>query len=165
MTSTVKHEGTFQVTTPTDREIAWTRVFDAPRGLVFEAHTKPDLLKRWLLGPPGWTMPICEIDLRVGGTYRYGWASGDGKAFEMHGIYREVVVPEKIVTTEYFGGGEALCTLVLTEDGGATRLSHTMLFSSPEERDGAMKSGMTRGVGQSYDRLADVMSAPEGKTA
>jgi uncharacterized protein YndB with AHSA1/START domain len=98
---------------------------------------------------------------RKGGTYRYTWRSADGKGteFGMHGIYREVVAPERIVTTEYFGEGEALCTLVLTERGGVTTLSHTMLFSSREERDGALQSGMTKGVEQSYGRLAERLSA------
>ena len=69
----MKNTGTMKVTTPTDREIVMTRVFDAPRGLVFDALTKPELVKRWLLGPPGWAMPVCEIDLKVGGAFRYVW--------------------------------------------------------------------------------------------
>src|SRR5271167_1955115 len=92
-----------KVTTPSDREIAMTRVFHAPRRLVFDAWTKPELVKQWLLGPPGWTMPVCEIDLRVGGTYRYVWRrDSDGSEMGMGGIFREIVPHERIVSTEVF---------------------------------------------------------------
>src|ERR1044071_1680068 len=92
-----------QITTPSDREIAMTRVFNAPRRMVFEALTKPELVKRWLLGPPGWSMPVCEIDLRVGGKYRYVWRrDSDGTDMGMGGVYREIVAPERIVATEKF---------------------------------------------------------------
>src|SRR3989454_4488921 len=91
-----------QITTPSDREIAMTRVFDAPRSLVFDAFTKPELVKQWLLGPPGWSMPVCEIDLRVGGTYRYVWRHANGNEMGMGGVYREIVAPERIVATQKF---------------------------------------------------------------
>ena len=109
---------TLKLTTPSDREIAMTRVFDAPRQLVFDAHTKPDLVRQWLLGPPGWSMPVCEIDLRVGGKYRYVWRHDrDGTEMGMGGVYREIVPPERIVNTEKFDEawypGEAVDTLVL----------------------------------------------------
>src|SRR5258706_7646606 len=111
--------GTLQVTTPSDREIRMTRVFDAPRRLVFEAFTKPDLVKRWLLGPPGWTMPVCEIDLRVGGKYRYVWRKDGGTEMGMGGVFREVGQPERIVQTEKFDqacySGEADGTTVTVE--------------------------------------------------
>ena len=95
--------GTLKVTTPSEREIVMTRVFDAPRQLLFEAHTKPDLVKRWLLGPPGWSMPVCEIDLRVGGKFRYVWRrDNDGTQMGMGGVYREIEAPERIVNTEKF---------------------------------------------------------------
>src|ERR1700740_2690854 len=90
------------LTTPTEREIAMTRVFDAPRRLVFDAMTRPELVKRWLLGPPGWSMPVCEIDLRVGGTYRYVWRGADGTEMGMRGVYREIAPPERLVATESF---------------------------------------------------------------
>jgi uncharacterized protein YndB with AHSA1/START domain len=90
----MKDTGTLKVTTPTDREIAMTRVFDAPRRLVFDALTKPELVKTWLLGPPGWSMPVCEIDLRVGGAYRFVWRGPDGTEMGMGGVNREIVVPE-----------------------------------------------------------------------
>ena len=153
--------GTLQVTTPSDREIAMTRVFDAPRHLVFEALTKPELLRRWLLGPPGWTMPGCEIDLKVGGAYRYTWRNDEnGKEFGTGGIYREILPPERIVHTEKMDGqpGEALVTNSLTEQAGRTTLTLTMLFDSKEIRDGALQSGMEKGVAISYDRLAEMLA-------
>jgi len=90
------------VTTPGDREIVVTRSFAAPRTLVFDAHTKPELVRRWLLGPPGWTMSVCEMDLRAGGAYRWVWRKDDGTLMGMGGVHREVVPPERIVNTQLF---------------------------------------------------------------
>src|SRR5260370_3865932 len=113
----MKDTGTLKLTTRGDREIVMTRAFDAPRRLVFDALTKPELVKRWLLGPPGWSMPICEIDLRVGGTYRYVWRNTDGREMGSGGVFREIVRPERIVATEKFEQpwypGEALATHIL----------------------------------------------------
>lgn len=153
---------TLQVTTPSDREIAMTRVFAAPRRLVFDAHTKPDLIKRWLLGPDGWTMPVCEVDLRVGGRYRYVWRKDKtGEAMGMGGVYREIAAPERLVCTEQFDEawypGEALDTLALVERNGRTTLTQTVLYASREARDIALKSGMETGVAAGYDRLADLL--------
>ena len=107
-----------------------TRDFDAPRSLVFEAYTKPELLKRWLFGPDGWSFAVCEIDLKVGGKYRYVWRHEDGREMGMGGVYREIVPPERLVCTELFDedwtGGEALGTIVLTEKDGKTTLTQTM---------------------------------------
>jgi len=157
--------GTLKVTTPSEREIAMTRVFDAPRSLVFDAHTKPELVKRWLLGPPGWSMPICEIDLKVGGTYRYVWRKDDGTEMGMGGVYREIVAPERIVATERFDQswypGEAVGTLVLVEQSGKTTVTQTVRYESREARDAVLKSGMERGVAASYDRLAEVLASVE----
>ncbi len=153
----------FQITTPSDREIAMTRVFDAPRRLVFDAFTKPELVKQWLLGPPGWTMPVCEIDLRVGGAYRYVWRrENNGKEMGMGGIYREIVPQERLVCTELFDeawyAGESLITTTLVEQGGRTTMTSTMLYVSQEVRDGVLKSGMESGVAASYDRLAELLA-------
>src|SRR4051795_5531657 len=109
----MKNTGTLQVSTRGDREIVMTRDFAAPRQLVFDAFTKPELVRRWLLGPPGWTMPVCEIDLRVGGAYRYVWRSEkDGSQMGMGGVFREVVPLERLVASEKFDDawypGEAL---------------------------------------------------------
>src|SRR5881628_2069514 len=93
----------FKVTIPTDRQILIARDFKAPRQLVFDAFTKPELVRRWLLGPSGWSMPVCEIDLRVGGKYRYVWRNdSDGTEMGMGGVYCDIVVPERLVTTERF---------------------------------------------------------------
>jgi uncharacterized protein YndB with AHSA1/START domain len=154
---------TLKLTTPSDRELAMTRVFDAPRTLVFDAHTKPELVRRWLLGPPGWSMPVCEIDLRVGGKYRYVWRHDrDGTKMGMGGVYREIVAPERIVNTEKFDEawypGEAVGTLVLVEQGGKTALTYTMRYESGAARDAVIKSNMETGVAASYDRLADLLA-------
>ena len=156
--------GTLQVTTPSEREIAMTRVFDAPRRLIFDAHTKPELVRRWLLGPPGWTMPVCEIDLRVGGRYRWVWKKEKtGDEMGIGGIYREVAAPERLVATERFDEswypGEAVNTLVLVERGGRTTLTQTSLYESRAARDTALQSGMEKGVEVSYDRLAELLAA------
>ena len=151
-----------RLTTPGDREIAMIRAFDAPRRLVFDALTKPELVRRWLLGPPGWSMPVCELDLRVGGRFRYGWRRSDGQEMGMGGVYREIVPPERLVHTELFDedwtGGEAWVTSVLAEQDGRTTLTTTVLYASREARDAILKSPMEQGVAQSYDRLADLLA-------
>jgi uncharacterized protein YndB with AHSA1/START domain len=158
MTST----STLQVTTPTEREIVMTREFDAPRTLVFEALTKPELVQRWLLGPPGWTMPVCEIDLKVGGAYRYVWRNAEGTEMGMGGVFREIVAPERLVATERFDDawypGEALDTTVLSEQDGRTTLTLTVLYESREARDAVAESGMETGVASGYDRLAELLA-------
>jgi uncharacterized protein YndB with AHSA1/START domain len=157
--------GALKVTTPSDREIVITRVFDAPRSLVYEAMTRADLLQQWLLGPPGWTMPVCESDLRVGGTFRHVWRCADGQEMAMRGVYREVVPPERIVRTECFEfgcdsqAGEQVGTLVLTERGGETLLTLTLVYPSKEARDATIASGMERGVAAGYDRLEQLLLA------
>jgi uncharacterized protein YndB with AHSA1/START domain len=157
-----EHQG-LQVTTRGEREIVMTREFAAPRRLVFEAFTKPELVKQWLLGPPGWSMPVCEIDLRVGGKYRHVWRHADGREMGMGGVYREVAAPERLVSTERFDEawypGEALGTLVLSERGGKTTVTQTVLYESRETRDAVLKSGMEKGVAVSYDRLAELLTS------
>ena len=145
-----------------DREIVITRAFDALRKLVFDAFTKPELVKQWLLGPDGWSMPVCEIDLKVGGKYRYVWRRDkDGTEMGMGGVYREIVAPERIVATEKFDQswypGEAVGTFVLIEQAGKTTLTETILYESREARDGVLKSGMEKGVVASYDRLEKLL--------
>jgi len=154
---------TLSLTTPSERELRITRGFDAPRSLVFDCLSQPELVRRWLLGPAGWTMPVCEIDLRVGGRYRYVWRRPGRDDMGMGGVYREIVRPERIVQTELFDedwtGGETLVTSVLTERDGATTLTTTVLYSSKEARDGALRTGMTEGVEASYDNLAQLLSS------
>ena len=152
------------ITKAGDRDLVMTREFDAPRKLVYDAHTKPDLVRQWLLGPPGWTMPVCDMDVRVGGTYRWVWRKEtDGSEMGMGGVYREVKAPERLVSTERFDEawypGESLNTLVLIEQGGRTTLTQTMRYESPAAREAVIKSGMEKGVEASYDRLADVLAA------
>jgi uncharacterized protein YndB with AHSA1/START domain len=160
----MKSTGNLKLMTQGDREIVMTRALDAPRRLVFDAYTKPELVKQWLLGPPGWSMPICEIDLRVGGVYRYVWRrDSDGSEMGMGGVYREIAAPERLVATEKFDQpwypGEAVGTTVLVEQGGKTTITQTLLYQSQEARDAVLKSGMERGVAASYDRLADLLAS------
>src|SRR5271165_4278905 len=117
--------GTTTFTTPTDREIVMTRVLDAPRGLVWEAWTNPEHLPHWMLGPDGWTMPVCEIDLRPGGAWHFVWRRDDGTEMEMRGVYREVTPPYRLVATESWGGPwpETLNTLTLVENEGKTTVT------------------------------------------
>jgi uncharacterized protein YndB with AHSA1/START domain len=160
----MKNTGTLKVTTPTDREIVMTRVFDAPRRLVFEALTSPELLKRWFFGPPGWSLEVCEIDLRVGGAFRFVWRGPDGTQMGMRGIYREVLPPERYVGTEVFDEswypGEAVGTTALVEHGGKTTLTLTVLYESREARDAVLKTPMEHGVAAGYDRLAEMLASP-----
>jgi uncharacterized protein YndB with AHSA1/START domain len=157
--------GNLKLTTQGDREIVMTREFNAPRRLVFDAFTKPELVKQWLLGPPGWSMPVCEINLKVGGSYRYVWRQdSDGSEMGMGGVFREIVPQERVVCTEVFDKawypGEAVGTLVLSEHGGITTITQTVLYQSREALDGILKSGMEKGVAASYDRLAELLASP-----
>ncbi|MGE5758757.1 MAG: SRPBCC family protein [Gemmatimonadota bacterium] len=160
----MKHAGTLKLTTSGDREIVMTRDFDAPRQLVFDAWTKPELVRRWLLGPEGWTMPVCEIDLRVGGAYRYLWRHlQNGAEMGMGGIFREITAPERLVATERFDQswypGEAVSTLMLVEQSGRTTLTQTVRYESREARDVVLKSPMEHGVAASYDRLEELLAS------
>jgi len=147
-------------TTPSDREIVVTRVFNAPRRLVFDAWTNPEHLPHWMLGPDGWTMHVCEIDLRPGGAWRFAWRHADGTEMEMRGEYREVVRPERLVNTESWGGDwpETLQTMILSEEeGGRTRMTSTVLYPSKEARDAALKTGMKEGMSLSFSRLDEYL--------
>jgi uncharacterized protein YndB with AHSA1/START domain len=152
------------ITTPSDFEITMTRVFDAPRDLLFQALTNLALLKRWFGVFSGWALAVCEIDLRVGGPFRFVWRNQDGKSMGIHGFYREIVVPERIVHTESFDDypSESLVTTVLTEHDGHTTLTTTMLYESKEIRDAVLRSNMEKGAKASYenlDRLLQSMKA------
>ena len=150
--------GTLQLTTPTDREIVLTRVFDAPRNLVFDAFSKPELLKRWF-GPRGWSLVVCEVDLKVGGTFRFVLRGPDGAEMGMRGVYRELVPPERSVHMESFDDypGESQVTALFVEQGGKTTLTATVLYPSREVRDAVIKSGMEHGAAETYDRLAELL--------
>jgi uncharacterized protein YndB with AHSA1/START domain len=154
----MKNTGTLKVMTPAPREIVLTRVFDAPRTMVYDALTQPDLLKRWF-GPRGWSLVVCEIDLRVGGKWRFVLQGPDGKKMGMYGVYRELLRPERTVHTESFDDypGESIVTGVLVEQAGRTTLTGTVLYQSQEIRDAVIKSGMEHGAAETYDKLAELL--------
>lgn len=147
------------VATPSDLEVTVTRVFDAPRTLVWAMWTDPAHLPHWMLGPDGWTMPVCEIDLRPGGSWRFVWRRANGTEMEMNGEFVEVAPPARLVQTERWGGDwpETVNTLLLAEEGGRTTMTHTMLFPSREARDAALGTGMNDGTTVSFDRLDDYL--------
>jgi uncharacterized protein YndB with AHSA1/START domain len=146
-------------TTPSDREVGVTRVFDAPRELVWKTYTEPEHLRQWMLGPDGWSMEVCEIDLRPGGAYRFAWRKDDGSELTIAGVHREVEPPERLVSTESWGPEwpEALNTIVFSEADGRTTLSITVLYPTQEARDAALATGMTDGMAMSLDRLEEVL--------
>lgn len=154
-TAKTANKETTTFTTPTDRELVATRIFDAPSDKIWDAHTKPEYVRNWMLGPEGWTLPVCEMDLRPGGAWHFVWRQADGNEMEMRGEFREVKRPERLVRTEEWGGdwSETLNTLVLTEQDGKTRLVTTVLYPSKDEREKAIGTGMKEGWSQSYDRL------------
>jgi uncharacterized protein YndB with AHSA1/START domain len=159
----MKNAGALKITTPSDCEIAMTRVFDAPRRLVWEALTKPELLKLWFYGPPGWSLPVCEMDLRIGGAYRWIWRGPDGTEMGMGGVFLDIVPPGRLVATESFDDpwypGEAIDTTVLVEEDGKTTLTLTVRYDSRDARDGVLKSPMEQGVAANYDRLEEYFAS------
>lgn len=146
-------------TTPSDHELVAERVIDAPRELVWEMHTNPKHVPHWMLGPPGWTMPVCEIDLRPGGEWHFVWRQPDGTDMEMRGTYREVARPERLVNTEAWGGewAETVNTLVLTERNGKTTVSTKVIYPSKAARDAAIGTGMKDGWSASYVLLDEYL--------
>jgi uncharacterized protein YndB with AHSA1/START domain len=152
-----------QVTLPSDREVKVTRSFKAPRALVYRAYTEPELIRRWMVGYPGWSMPVCEMDVRVGGRFQWRWRSDDGaNEFGFTGTYRELQPPSRIVHTEGYDPGtlggsypgeEAIVTVTFSEDRGVTTVTTLIDFGSKEARDGAVATGMTDGMEQSYQLL------------
>ena len=156
----MKNTGSLQVTTPSDREVRLTRVFDAPRQMVWDAFTKPELMKRWF-GPRGWSLAECTIDLRVGGGWRFILQGPEGQKMGMRGVYREIKAPERSVHIETFDDypGESVVTAVFTENGGKTTMEATVLYASKEVRDAVIQSGMEHGAAESYDKLAEVLAA------
>lgn len=158
---------TTRFTTPSDTEFVMTRVVDAPRELVFDAYTKPEHVPNWLLGPEGWTMPICEIDLRPGGSWHFVWRHRNGDLLEMRGVYREIVRPERLVNTESWGADwpETLNTLTFTEHGGATTIEQHVRYESKRARDAAMATGMSDGAAQSFRWLDAYLAARTSRPA
>lgn len=147
------------VTLPNDTDIVLRRVFDAPRRLVFDALTRPDLIRRWH-GPRAWSLVVCEVDLRVGGAWRFVSRGPDGAEMGMSGVYRAVEAPARLVHTETFDGsdaGEAEVTTVLAEQDGRTTMTVTVHYPSRQVRDAVVATNMEAGVGESYDRMAEVL--------
>jgi uncharacterized protein YndB with AHSA1/START domain len=151
--------GSTTFTTPSDREVVMTRVFDAPRTLVFDAWSKPEHVQQWMTGPEGWTMPVCEIDFRPGGEWHFVWRREDGSEMSMRGVYREIVRPERVVHTESWGGDwpETVNTHVLAEENGKTTSTITILYPSKEARDAALQTGMKDGASVTFERLAEYL--------
>ena len=162
--SPAANSDSFVVTTPGEREIRLTRLFDAPRELVFDAMTRPEHVRRWWgqLGD-GYSVPVCEIDLRVGGTWRFVNRHPGGEA-TFYGEYREIARPGRLVFTEIFADYPDAVSVVATdytEENGKTRLTATVQYPSREVRDMVVQSGMSRGAGISYDRLEDLLATLE----
>lgn len=146
-----------------ERELVISRTFNAPVEMVFDAHTKPELVRQWLLGPDGWTMPVCEIDLRVGGKYRYVWKKEKtGDEMGMGGEFREVAKPQRYVATEKFDEawypGEAISTTTFEEREGKTSFQNVMLYESREAREAVLASPMEEGLAPGYDRLEALLA-------
>ena len=159
----MKNAAKLQITTPSDRELAMIRSFDAPRGLVWDAWTKPELLKQWLGVRGGWTFAVCEVDLKVGGKYRYVWQGPSGAEMGMGGVFREVAKPERLVATEKFDEswyeGDAMDTTTFVERGGQTTVTTTVKYASKAVRDAVLKSPMESGVAESYNKLDEVLAS------
>ena len=158
-----------QVTLPSEREVQVTRSFRAPRALVYRAYTEPELIRRWMLGPPGWSMPVCEMDVRVGGRYKWRWrCDSDNSEFGFNGTFREVQPPSRLVHSEAYEpgtvggefpqGDEALVTVTFEEEDGVTTVTSLMDFGSKASRDAAVSTGMTDGMEMSYQLLDTLLA-------
>jgi uncharacterized protein YndB with AHSA1/START domain len=158
--NSVANSGSFSVTTPSEREIRLTRLFDAPRDLVFEAMTKPEHVTQWWGRlDEGHSVPVCEIDLRPSGAWRWVNRTPKGELVVFYGVYREIAPPERMVFTEIyepFPDAESVVTVVLADEKGKTRLTVTAVYPSREVRDTVIDSGMAKGAAISYDRLEEV---------
>ena len=156
----MRNTGTLKVTPQGDREIVLTRVFEAPRERVFDALTTADQLERWF-GPRGWSLALCEVDRRVGGAWRFVLRGPDGAAMGMHGTYREITRPDRLVHTEALDGypGESVVTTVLVEHAGETTLTATVVSPSREVRDAVLASGMEHGAAECHDKLAELLAS------
>ena len=142
-----------EVTQPSDREVRVVRSFKAPAKLVWDAHTKPELVSKWMLGPPGWTMPVCEIDFRVGGKWRYEWAHPEQGSFGMAGEFFEIDAPVKFRNSETYEGKTAMNVITFAAQGGGTLMSLKVTYASLEAREAALATGMADGMESSYANL------------
>jgi uncharacterized protein YndB with AHSA1/START domain len=163
MTMPTSQKGPLQITTPSDREIRITRAFDAPRTMVWEAYTRPELVKRWLGQMPGWSWAVCEMDVREGGRYRWVWRGPEGAELAVGGEYREVVPGERLVSTERYDQqwyeGDAVGTVELTETNGRTTLVLTLRYASKEVRDAVLQSPATTGMESGFTALDELLAS------
>ena len=152
---------------PSDTEVLVKRSFDAPAKLVWRAYVEPDLLRRWCLGPPGWSMPVCEMDMRVGGKYRWRWRSDDGQEFGFTGDVLEVAQHAKLVHTQLYDAGSmggsmgsepCIVSVTFHEVNGITNVATSIKFASKADRDEAFSTGMTDGMEMSYQQLDGLLS-------
>lgn len=157
-----------EVSLPSDTEVRVVRRFDAPASLLWRAYTEPALMRQWLLGPPGWTMPVCEMDVRVGGKFRWRWRSDeDGSEFGFHGEFKALTLHTRIVHTEFFDPGDldtdmgkgTLITVTFEENDGATTMTSLMEYASKRDRDAALSTGMTDGMEMSYAQLDTLLTS------
>lgn len=156
------------VSLPSDTEVLVRRSFKAPRGLLYRAYTEPLLFRRWCGATPGWSMPVCDIDARVGGTYRWRWRNDEGTSeFGFTGVFKEVEPDERLVYTESYdagtlgidmGDGESVVNVSFSETHGITTVTTLLRYASKETRDEALASGMTDGMEQNYRLLDEVVS-------
>lgn len=157
-----------EATLPSDTEVLVKRSFDAPANLVWRAYMEPDLLRRWCSGTPGWSMPVCEMDMSVGGKYRWRWRNDEnGQEFGFYGEILEIDEQERIVHTQAFdpgdlgfemGGEPSIVTVTFDEVGGMTNVSTTIKYATKADRDQAVSTGMTDGMEISYQRLDEVLA-------
>ena len=155
-----KSGGISTLTLPSDQEIVMERVLNAPRELVFKAHTDPNLISKWW-GPRRYTTTVDKLDLRVGGVWRFIQHDAAGNEYAFNGVYREIVPPERLSYTFEFEGmpGHVLLeTVTFEEQNGKTKLTVTGSFQSVEDRDGMLHSGMEEGANESYERLAELLA-------
>lgn len=156
----MKNTGTLKVTPAGDRDVLFERVFETPRDAVFDALTQADKVKQWM-GPHGYRLVVCEIDLKVGGAYRYVMRGPDGNEMGWGGVYREIAAPTRLIHTETFDDWpmmESVITSELSEKDGKTTFFATIRYASPEAREAVLASGMEHGAAESYDRLAELLA-------
>lgn len=153
---------TIQVSQPSELEVELRRSFAAPRELVFKAFTEPGLIKQWMLGPDGWSMPVCEVDLRAGGGYRQVWRKAGQADMGLTGRFVEVTPPKRLVATEEFDqdwtGGATTVTTTFADTAGSTVVTTRVKYSSQEARDGAVRTGMTDGMEAGFRRLDELLA-------
>lgn len=159
--SVLSHAGATQFSLVNDTDVVATRHFNAPRHLVFDAWTQPAHLPHWMTGPDGWQMPVCEIDLRVGGQWHFVWRRNDGTEMSMVGTYLEIDPPSKLVSTEKWGKEwpETINSVVLTEDNGQTLMTLTITYPSKVAREKALSTGGVSGMEMSFTRMDNYLQS------